>query len=82
MNNKLFSYVAVAAIVLSIVSIGLHFGSNTLAGTTNYDALDVTDGYSVDGTTVIDGSGNVDAPITSTTGTFSTSVTAGSNGTA
>lgn len=27
--------------------------------------------YAVDGTTVIDGSGNVDAPITSTTGTFS-----------
>ena len=28
-------------------------------GTTNYDALDVTDGYSVDGTTVINGSGQL-----------------------
>ena len=42
-----------------------------MGGTTNYDELDVTDGYKVDGTTVIDGSGNIDAPITSTTGSFS-----------
>ena len=45
-----------------------------LGGTTNFDELDVTDGYKVDGTTVIDGSGNVDAPITSTTGTFSSTL--------
>lgn len=34
-----------------------------------------SEGISVDGTVVIDGSGNVDAPITSTTGTFSGAVT-------
>lgn len=46
----------------------------TLGGTTNFDYLDTTDGYGVDGTTVIDTSGNIDAPITSTTGTFSSTL--------
>jgi len=41
-----------------------------LGGTTNFDLLDTTDGYAVDGTTVIDGSGNLDAPVTSSTGSF------------
>lgn len=40
-------------------------------GTTNYDALDVTDGYYVDGTAVIDGDGNWDGAVTGTTGTYS-----------
>lgn len=43
-------------------------------GVTNYDTVSVTDGFQVDGTTVIDGSGNIDAPITSTTGTFSSTL--------
>ncbi len=33
--------------------------SNSLGGTTNYDALDTTDGYSVDGTAIVDSSGNL-----------------------
>lgn len=35
---------------------------------------DFSEGISVDGTVVIDGSGNIDAPITSTTGTFSSTL--------
>ncbi len=44
-----------------------------LAGITEgfYEAAD---GFKVDGTTVIDGSGNVNAPITSSTGTFSSTL--------
>jgi len=35
---------------------------------------DFSEGISVDGTVVIDGDGNIDAPITSTTGTFSSTL--------
>ena len=63
---------AIAIIIAVITSLAL-VGNNqpNLRGTTNYDDIDVTDGYAVDGTTVIDGSGNVDAPITTTTITAS-----------
>lgn len=46
----------------------------TLGGKTHFGLVDTSDGYTVDGTTVIDGSGNIDAPITSTTGTFSSTL--------
>jgi len=49
-------------------------GSRTL-GVYTAGSWDSADGYKVDGVTVIDGSGNVDAPITSTTGTFSSTLT-------
>lgn len=71
------------AILSAIVSglIGGYVGSlNTgngdayLRGITNYDQIDAADGFSVDNTIVIDGSGNVDAPVTSTTGTFSSTL--------
>lgn len=62
-SQALIGLVAVLALVFSIVAINVENGN--LAGTSNFDALDVTDGYKVDGITVIDGSGNVDAPITS-----------------
>ncbi len=45
---------------------GISFG-----GATNYDYVDTDNGYYVDGTQVIDGSGNVDAPVTTTTITAS-----------
>ena len=55
----LVTFVALVALVL--------VGGNQsamLGGATNYDSIDVTDGYLVDGTTVIDGSGNVVGSIT------------------
>ena len=68
----------VIAVILAVVASLALVGNNqpNLKGTTNYDDIDVSDGYAVDGTTVIDGSGNVDAPITSTTGTFSSTLSA------
>ncbi len=71
-------WIAVVAVaIIALVGWFQPVAQGILAGTTNYDALDVTDGYSVDGTTVIDGSGNVDGPITSTTGTFTDDVGVG-----
>lgn len=70
--NKYHNWINTGLIVL--VAILVLVGGNQsgrYGGTTNYDALSVTDGYSVDGTTVIDGSGNVVAPITTTTLTAS-----------
>ena len=69
-NKWLPAINTVAIIVLILVG-----GNNQYGGTTNYDDIDVSDGYAVDGTTVIDGSGNVDAAITSSTGTFSSTLT-------
>jgi len=45
-------------------------GGPATGGTTNYDAIDVSDGYKVDGTTIIDGSGNLSVG----TGAFSSTV--------
>lgn len=50
--------------------------SSQLAGVTNYDQLDVTDGYQVDGTTVIDGDG--DFTIGGTSGTETNALKYGS----
>ena len=60
--NKWLPAINTVAIVLILVG-----GNNQYGGTTNYDTLDVSDGYQVDGTTVIDGSGNIDGVITTTT---------------
>ena len=48
--------------------------SSPLGGVYNNVTNDFSEGISVDGTIVIDGSGNIDAPITSTTGTFSSTL--------
>jgi len=72
--NNIFKFITVVAFVVAVLALILAVSTPKLGGTTNYDALDVTDGYSVDGTTVIDGSGNVDATITSDTGTFSSTL--------
>ena len=55
MINKLISYST--PVLLLIILVLLLLGGDNLGGTTNYDALDVTDGYYVDGTARIDGSG-------------------------
>lgn len=65
----------ISVIVAVIASLALVGNQPKLSGTTNYDDINVTDGYAVDGTTVIDGSGNVDAPITTTTVTASGATT-------
>ena len=59
--KKLLSYLLPISqfVTLGLVLVLLLSGSSqSFGGTTNYDALDVTDGYYVDGTQVIDGSGN------------------------
>ena len=60
--NKILSYLPIIQVLTLILIIAIFFGgnsSNNLRGTTNYDALDVTDGISVDSTNVFDGSGNL-----------------------
>ena len=47
------------------------FRGDGLGGVYSNVTMDFAEGISVDGTIVIDGSGNIDAPITSSTGTFS-----------
>mgnify|MGYP001559581442 FL=1 len=60
MTNKLLSYLSPIIQVLTLILvIALLSGNSNLGGTTNYDALDVTDGISVDSTNVFDGSGNL-----------------------
>jgi len=69
MNNKLLSYSLIGIQILILILVGvLVFGRSTsrLGGTTNYDALDVSDGYYVDGTQVITGSGVWSGAITTT----------------
>lgn len=57
--NKLLSYLTPVLLVAILVLQILSFGGGGFAGggDTNFDSLDVTDGYKVDGTTRIDGSG-------------------------
>ena len=74
MNKNTIIILVLAAIFGGFIG-GLVGGNQSarLGGDTNYDSVDVTDGYKVDGTTVIDGSGNVDAPITTSALTVGTS---------
>ena len=52
--------------VVVLVLVGGNQSRLLAGGTTNYDALDVTDGYMVDGVTVINGSGAFVGSITTT----------------
>lgn len=74
--TNFWKFVSGAALIIGIVALIVSgsSGNGTLAGITNYDQVDAADGFSVDETIVIDGTGNVDAPITSTTGTFSSTL--------
>lgn len=59
--TKLLSYVIkniIGIATLILVAIVAFGGGQSLGGTTNYDQLDTTDGYSVDGTSIINGSGS------------------------
>lgn len=75
MSNKLTNILLIVAIVLGVAGVylpGEEVQMPTLGGTTNFDTVDVSDGYQVDGTTVIDGSGNVSVSGTLTHGTTAT----------
>lgn len=62
----------ISGLAIAVLAVMVLLGGGVgLGGVTNFDEIDVTDGFKVDGTTVIDGSGNVDAPITTTTITAS-----------
>ena len=58
----------IAGVVVGVLLSGV-FGSSesNVGGRYNNVEVDFAEGISVDGTTVIDGSGNVDAPITTST---------------
>lgn len=55
--------IGVISVIVAVISSLALVGNNQpkLSGTTNFDTLDVSDGYQVDGTTRIDGSGNLTA---------------------
>ena len=73
---------AIAGIFVGICILLLMTGSSALGSVYNQVAKDFSEGISVDGTTVIDGSGNVVAPVASTgaisgtTGTFTGALSA------
>ncbi|MCK5605587.1 hypothetical protein KAR91_27080 [Candidatus Pacearchaeota archaeon] len=71
---KIFIVALIASLVGGYMAITLTSVDENQGGITNYDQVDAADGFSVDETIVIDGTGNVDAPVTSTTGSFSTSL--------
>ena len=64
--NKLLASVAVAALVLALIALVSVVNKDgiKLGGITNFDEVDVTDGYRVDNTVVVDGSGNWDGAVT------------------
>jgi hypothetical protein len=73
-SEVLIGLIAVLSLVFSIVAINVGKDASTLGGTTNYDTLDVTDGYLVDGVTRISGSGGATFPsLTVTTSDSATS---------
>ena len=70
-KNIIIGGLALIAIVLAVF---LQSPTETNLGNKTASFWDTSEGYKVDGTVVIDGTGNVDAPITSTTGTFSSTL--------
>lgn len=77
--KKIIIGAVIGALVVLGIALVVGKQSVLLSGDTNFDSIDVTDGYKVDSTTVIDGSGNVDAPITTTTITTTATSTLGAN---
>ena len=76
MLNKINIAIGLAIIAILIGVIGLVGGNSTakLGGTTNYDALDVTDGYYISGTKVIDSSRTLTGTKATITGTATSSL--------
>ena len=76
MNRENSIIISIISIFISIVAVTLVIASNgSNMGGYTAGHWDSADGYKVDGATVIDGDGNVDASITSDTGTFSSTLT-------
>lgn len=65
---------AIGLVIAGTVIGWLVSGQANFGGVYSNITKDFSQGISVDGTVVIDGSGNVDAPVTSTTGTFSSTL--------
>jgi len=74
MTNKVKNILFVVAGVIVGLLFATMFGGSNVGGVYSNVIKDFSDGISVDGTVVIDGSGNIDAPITSSTGTFSSTL--------
>lgn len=60
-KNIIIGVISVIVAVIASLALVNNQPSQNLQGTTNYDTVDVSDGYLVDGTTRIDGSGNLTA---------------------
>ena len=75
MENENIKIVSIIALIISFMAVVISFGGSNKLGGYTAGHWDSADGYKVDGTTVIDGDGNVDASITSDTGTFSSTLT-------
>jgi len=71
MKNILFG---ITGIIVGLLFAVMFLNKSNVGGVYSNVTMDFSDGISVDGTVVIDGSGNIDAPITSTTGTFSSTL--------
>ena len=72
--NKYHNWINTGLIALVVILVLVGGNQSKLGGTTNYDTVDVSDGYQVDGVSVIDGSGNISltgGSITTTSGTLS-----------
>jgi hypothetical protein len=80
MLQEILKYVTGAVVGAGIVLIVSSGNSPLFAGYTTFSGINTTDGYQVDGTSVIDGSGNISGAITgaitSTTGNFSSTLNA------
>lgn len=75
LSPKVITITAADGTVVTIPMGGTDFTDEEGYGGTIYNRpISFDAGIEVDGTTVIDGSGNIDAPITSTTGTFSSTL--------
>lgn len=73
--NKIHEWVNTGLIALVVILV-LVGGQSVSVGGSTADFFNADGGFQVDGTTVIDGSGNVDAPITTTSATVGASGTA------
>jgi len=71
MKNILFG---ITGIIVGLLFAVMFLNKSNVGGVYSNVTMDFSDGISVDGTVVIDGSGNIDAPITSSTGTFSSTL--------
>ncbi len=80
-TKALLGILGVSTLLLVAVLLGASLKSvpssegESFGGTVYNRIIEFSEGITVDSTTVIDGSGNIDAPITSTTGTFSSTLT-------